>query len=50
MDGYDYSSKFQEIDDVPPTSRLESHKEDIKEKTGGKILAAHKLLTRIPVL
>ena len=36
--------------DVPPTSRLKSHKENIKERTGIKISAPNKLLTRIPVL
>ena len=46
LDEYEYSSKFKELGDVYPTSRLEGH----KKKTGIKIVAPHKLLTRTPVL
>ena len=50
LDDYDYSSKFKELDDVSPTSRLEGHEKEMKEITEIQILAPQKLLTRIIVL
>ena len=51
FDDHDYSSWFDELDDVPPLPQLKGDKQkEIKEETGIKIQTLNKLFTRISVL
>ena len=50
LSGYNYSSMFEELYDVAQTLQLEGDKEEVKEETRIKTLAAHKILTRLTVL